>query len=31
MDLLHRYFGKKIKPWREMEAWKYHDWMGWHE
>jgi sulfite reductase (ferredoxin) len=26
-----RYFGKKMAPWREMEEWKYMDWMGWHE
>lgn len=27
--LVESYFGKKIQPWREMEEWKYNDWMGW--
>ncbi|KAJ1431962.1 hypothetical protein B484DRAFT_448123 [Ochromonadaceae sp. CCMP2298] len=29
--LVEGYFGKKIQPWREIEEWKYNDWMGWHE
>jgi len=29
--LVETYFGKPIEPWREIEAWKYQDWMGWHE
>jgi len=27
--LVESYFGKDIQPWREMEPWKYADWMGW--
>jgi sulfite reductase (ferredoxin) len=29
--LVEGYFGKKVQPWRETKAWKYEDWMGWHE
>ena len=29
--LVESYFGKKIQPWREMQEWKYSDWMGWWE
>ena len=29
--LVETYFGKPIEPWREIAAWKYSDWMGWHE
>ncbi|GMH53065.1 hypothetical protein TrRE_jg11842 [Triparma retinervis] len=27
--LVESYFGKDVQPWREMEPWKYADWMGW--
>jgi len=27
--LVESYYGKTIQPWREMEEWKYNDWMGW--
>jgi sulfite reductase (ferredoxin) len=30
-SLVESYFGKKIQPWREMQEWKYSDWMGWWE
>ena len=29
--LVESYFGKKIQPWKEMNEWKYNDWMGWWE
>lgn len=29
--LVESYFGKKIKPWRAVQEWKYNDWMGWWE
>ena len=29
--LVEGYFGKKIMPWKQIEDWKYVDWMGWHE
>uniref|UniRef100_A0A6U4C2H1 assimilatory sulfite reductase (ferredoxin) n=1 Tax=Phaeomonas parva TaxID=124430 RepID=A0A6U4C2H1_9STRA len=29
--LVGSYFGKLIEPERELPAWKYSDWMGWHE
>lgn len=29
--LVESYLGKKIQPWREMQEWKYSDWMGWWE
>jgi sulfite reductase (ferredoxin) len=29
--LVESYFGKKVQPWREIEEWKYSDWMGWWE
>merc|ERR1711865_413657 len=29
--LVESYFGKKIAPWRDMQEWKYSDWMGWWE
>merc|ERR1719157_9597 len=29
--LVESYFGKKIQPWRDMQEWKYSDWMGWWE
>lgn len=29
--LVESYYGKSIQPWREIPAWKYNDWMGWHE
>ncbi|OEU12781.1 sulfite reductase, ferredoxin dependent [Fragilariopsis cylindrus CCMP1102] len=29
--LVESYFGKKIQPWREIQEWKYSDWMGWWE
>ncbi|KAL3919806.1 MAG: hypothetical protein SGILL_003569 [Bacillariaceae sp.] len=29
--LVESYFGKKIQPWREIQDWKYSDWMGWWE
>jgi len=30
-SLVESYFGKKIQPWREIEDFKYNDWMGWWE
>lgn len=30
-SLVESYFGKKIQPWREIQEWKYSDWMGWWE
>jgi sulfite reductase (ferredoxin) len=27
--LVESYFGKPIQPWREIQEWKYNDWMGW--
>jgi len=29
--LVESYYGKKIEPWREIQEWKYSDWMGWWE
>jgi sulfite reductase (ferredoxin) len=29
--LVEKYFGQKFESWRELPAWKYIDWMGWHE
>jgi len=29
--LVESYFGKKVQPWRDMQEWKYSDWMGWWE
>lgn len=29
--LVESYFGKKIQPWRDIQEWKYSDWMGWWE
>lgn len=29
--LVESYHGKEIAPWREMDEWKYNDWMGWWE
>jgi sulfite reductase (ferredoxin) len=29
--LTEKYFGQKIQPWKELQPWKYMDWMGWHE
>jgi sulfite reductase (ferredoxin) len=29
--LVESYYGKKIQPWREIEDFKYNDWMGWWE
>ncbi|VEU44422.1 unnamed protein product [Pseudo-nitzschia multistriata] len=29
--LVESYFGKKIQPWKEIQEWKYNDWMGWWE
>jgi sulfite reductase (ferredoxin) len=29
--LVEKYHGKKIQPWQPLPAWKYVDWMGWHE
>ena len=28
---LEEFFGKKIAPYRELPAWKYLDFLGWHE
>mmetsp|Transcript_5353 Transcript_5353/g.7580 ORF Transcript_5353/g.7580 Transcript_5353/m.7580 type:complete len:631 (+) Transcript_5353:102-1994(+) len=28
-SLVESYFGKPIQPWKEIEEWKYNDWMGW--
>lgn len=30
-NLVESYFGKKIQPWRDIEPFKYSDWMGWWE
>jgi sulfite reductase (ferredoxin) len=30
-SLVESYFGKKVQPWREIEEFKYNDWMGWWE
>ena len=30
-SLVESYLGKKIQPWREIEEFKYNDWMGWWE
>lgn len=30
-SLVESYFGKKIKPWKEVQDFKYNDWMGWWE
>lgn len=30
-QLVESYFGKKIQPWKEIEDFKYNDWMGWWE
>lgn len=27
--LVESYYGKTIQPYREMQEWKYNDWMGW--
>jgi sulfite reductase (ferredoxin) len=29
--LIESYMGSPMAPWREMQPWKYSDWMGWHE
>ena len=29
--LTEQYFGKTIQPWQPLPAWKYVDWMGWHD
>eukprot|EP00551_Chaetoceros_affinis_P007101 CAMPEP_0203666764 /NCGR_PEP_ID=MMETSP0090-20130426/3755_1 /ASSEMBLY_ACC=CAM_ASM_001088 /TAXON_ID=426623 /ORGANISM="Chaetoceros affinis, Strain CCMP159" /LENGTH=633 /DNA_ID=CAMNT_0050530753 /DNA_START=150 /DNA_END=2051 /DNA_ORIENTATION=- len=29
--LVESYYGKKIQPWKEIEDFKYNDWMGWWE
>lgn len=29
--LVESYFGKELEPWRPMVAFKYSDWLGWHE
>jgi len=29
--LVESYFGKTIAPWKEIQEWKYNDWMGWWE
>ncbi len=29
--LVESYYGKKIQPWKEVEDFKYNDWMGWWE
>jgi sulfite reductase (ferredoxin) len=29
--LVESYFGKKIAPWKEIQEWKYNDWMGWYD
>ena len=29
--LVESYYGKKIDPWKEIQEWKYNDWMGWFE
>jgi len=30
-SLVESYFGKKIQPWKEIQEFKYSDWMGWWE
>jgi len=30
-SLVESYFGKSVQPWREIEEFKYNDWMGWWE
>jgi len=30
-SLVESYFGKSVQPWREIEEFKYSDWMGWWE
>lgn len=29
--LVESYVGTEIAPWRDMDEWKYNDWMGWWE
>jgi sulfite reductase (ferredoxin) len=29
--LVESYLGKPLEPWRPMPAWKYSDWLGWHD
>lgn len=29
--MVETYFGIPIAPWREIQPWKYEDWIGWHE
>jgi len=28
-SLVESYFGKPIQPWKDIQEWKYNDWMGW--
>jgi len=30
-ELVEGYFGQAIEPWKDIEEFKYKDWMGWHE
>ena len=30
-SLVEQYLGKPIEPWVPLPAWKYLDWMGWHD
>lgn len=30
-SLVETYFGDRFEPYRELSAWKYEDWLGWHE
>ena len=30
-ETVEGYFGKKIEPFKELPAWKYEDFLGWHE
>eukprot|EP00559_Dactyliosolen_fragilissimus_P002933 CAMPEP_0184861844 /NCGR_PEP_ID=MMETSP0580-20130426/6438_1 /TAXON_ID=1118495 /ORGANISM="Dactyliosolen fragilissimus" /LENGTH=594 /DNA_ID=CAMNT_0027359489 /DNA_START=216 /DNA_END=2000 /DNA_ORIENTATION=- len=30
-QLVESYFGKKVQPWKEIQDFKYNDWMGWWE
>jgi len=30
-ELVEGYFGEKVEPYKEMAAWQYEDWLGWHE
>lgn len=30
-SLVESYFGDRFEPFRELIAWKYEDWLGWHE